>query len=78
MDREAWGATVHGVAKELDITEQLSSAQHNVYVSMLLSQSTPPSPSPTVPTGLFSVSASPLLPCKQVHQYHFLDSIYMH
>ena len=21
MDREAWGATVHGVAKELDITE---------------------------------------------------------
>ena len=24
MDREAWHATVHGVAKELDMTEQLN------------------------------------------------------
>ena len=24
MDREAWGAAVHGVNKEMDITEQLN------------------------------------------------------
>ena len=36
----------------------------------LLSQFIPPSPSPTVPTSLFSMSASPLLPSKKVHQYH--------
>ena len=24
MDREAWQATVHGVAKELDVNEQLN------------------------------------------------------
>ena len=43
----------------------------SIYVSMLLSQSIPPSPSPTVSTSLFSTSASPFLSCKQVHQYHF-------
>ena len=32
--------------------------------SMLLSQSVPPSLSPTVSTSVFSMSASPLLPCK--------------
>ena len=36
----------------------------NVYVSMLLSQFIPPSPSPTISTSLFSRSASPLLPCR--------------
>ena len=36
----------------------------NVHVSMLLSQFVPPSPSPSVPSSLFSTSASPLLPCK--------------
>ena len=30
----------------------------------------PPFPSPAVPTSLFSVSASPLLPCRWVQQYH--------
>ena len=51
----------------------LSSFMHDicVYMSMLLSQFVPPSPSPTVPTSPFSISASPFLPCKQVHQYHF-------
>ena len=43
----------------------------SVYVSMLLSQSVPPSPSPTVSTSLISTSASPFLSCKQVHLYHF-------
>ena len=36
----------------------------NVYVSMLFSQFIPPSPSPTGSTSSFSMSASPLLPCK--------------
>ena len=30
MDREAWWATVHGVAKELDSTEQLNSNSSNL------------------------------------------------
>ena len=42
----------------------------NVYVSMLPSQFAPPSPSPAASTSLFSVSASPLLPCRKVHRYH--------
>ena len=42
----------------------------NICISMLLSQFIQPSPSPTVSTGLFSMSASPLLPCRQVHQCH--------
>ena len=32
MDRGAWWATVHGVT-ESDMSEQLSTAQHNVYTS---------------------------------------------
>ena len=36
----------------------------NVIVSMLLSRFVPHSPSPTRSTDLFSVPASPLLPCK--------------
>ena len=50
----------------------------DVYVSVSLSQFIPPSSSPTVSTSLFSMSGSPLLPCRQTHQYHLLDSIYMH
>ena len=36
----------------------------SVYMSVLLSQFVPPSPPTTVSTSLFSVSASPFLPCK--------------
>ena len=45
----------------------------NVYVSMLLSPFVPPSLSHSHPmsTNLSSISASLLLPYKQVHQYHF-------
>ena len=39
-------------------------------VSMLLSQCVPHFPSPTVSTSLFTNSAPPLLPCKQVYKYH--------
>ena len=28
MDREAWWATVHGVAKELDMTRELNNNSH--------------------------------------------------
>ena len=50
----------------------------NGYVSMLLSQFVPPSPSPTVPTSLFSMSASLLLPYRQVHQYQHLSRFYIY
>ena len=36
----------------------------NICVSMLFSHFVPPTPSPSVPTSLFSMSVSPLLPCK--------------
>ena len=42
-------------------------------VSLLLSQCVPTSPSPTVSTSLFSMSAALLLPYRQVHQYHHLS-----
>ena len=48
----------------------LSLIYGNLHVSMLLSPSVPASPFPTVSTSLFSASASPLLPCRQVHQDH--------
>ena len=38
------------------------------------SQYIPHPPSPTVSTSLFFMFASPLLPCKQVHQYHLSRS----
>ena len=41
-----------------------------LYVSGLLSQIIPPSLFLTVPISLFSLSASPLLPCRWVHQYY--------
>ena len=43
----------------------------SVYMSRLLSQSVPPSPSPTTSTNLFSMSASPFLLCKHDQQYSF-------
>ena len=43
----------------------------HVYMSVLLSQFVPPSPSPAVSTDMFSMSASSLLPCKLVHLRHF-------
>ena len=42
----------------------------NVYASKLFSQLITLFPSCTVSTSLFSMSASPLLPCKYNHQYH--------
>ena len=43
----------------------------SVYTSVLLSHFVPASPSPSVPSSLFSTSASLFLPCHQVHQYCF-------
>ena len=62
MDREAWCAAVHGLTKS-NWTEQVYFIFGNAYVSMLVSQIMPPSPSPTVSTNLFFTSVSPLLPC---------------
>ena len=42
----------------------ISFTYDNVYVSILFSQFIPPPPSRTVSTCLFSMFASPLLPCK--------------
>ena len=50
----------------------------NEYVSMLLCQLVPLSPSPTASTGLSSISVSPLLLCKRFLSTIFIDSIYMH
>ena len=36
MVRGAWEATVHGVAKELDMTEQLNNNHHTELVTILL------------------------------------------
>ena len=49
----------------------------NVYVSLLLSPFAPPSPSSAGSASLFSMSVSPLLPCKWVHQHHFFWIPYM-
>ena len=78
MDREAWRAEVRGVTKP-DLSSLSQTANFhglsiftygNIYVSMLLSHSVSPSPSPIVSTSLFFMFASPLLPI-------FLDSMYM-
>ena len=61
-------------ASELPVAQQIRTlyfTQSNVCISILLSPFVPPSPSRTTPTSLFSMSASLLLPCKQVHRYHF-------
>ena len=47
----------------------------SVDVSMLLSQFVPPSPSHTASTSLFSMSSSPLLPCRFFSTI-FLDPIH--
>ena len=44
---------------------------------MLFSPFIPSSPPPAVSTSLVSISVSPLLPCKWVHQYH-LSRFHMH
>ena len=46
-------------------------AHGSVYMLMLLSQFCPCSPFPAVSTSLFSMSVSPFLPCRELHQYHF-------
>ena len=39
MDREAWRATVHGVTKELDTTEQLTLSLHTFTSEFLFKKS---------------------------------------
>ena len=49
----------------------LSISYGNVYASMLFCQFVLLSPSPFASTSVFSMSATLLLPCKQVHQSYF-------
>ena len=53
----------------------------SIYVSVLFSQIIPPSPSPTVSRSLFSMCASPFLPCGWVCQHHlsrWVNLFHMH
>ena len=74
-DVEAWHAAVHGVAKSQTWLSDWTTATcvlHTVmYMFPCYSRFVPPFPSCTVFTNLFSISASPLLPCKLVHQFLF-------
>ena len=59
VDYSPWGP------KESDMTSAfICLMRDSVYMLMLLSPFVPLSPSLTVTTSLFSVSSSPLLPCK--------------
>ena len=66
---EPWGLQSME-SQELDTTTTM------VYMSMPLSKFVPASP--PVSTSLLPMSVSLLLPCKLVHWYHFLESIYIY
>ena len=61
MDCSPPGSSIHGIC-QARVLEWGAIAFSKV--STLHSQFVPPSPSPTIPTSLFSVSASLFLPCK--------------
>ena len=68
MDRKAWCAAIQGGAKSR--TRVSDWTELSVYGSMLFSPFVPPLPSRSVPTSLFSMFVSPLLPLIG-SQYHF-------
>ena len=71
-DGGAWWAAVYGVTQSgTRLTRLSSSGSSSVYISVLLSQLIPPSPSPAVFTSLLPTSASPFLPCREAHRYQF-------
>ena len=70
-------ATPLGCHRALNWAPCVSFTYGNGYVSVLFSQFVPLSPPPTVFTSLFSMSASPLLQCKWVHQYR-LSRLHTH
>ena len=61
MDRGAWWATVHGVAKSWTRLKRLSTHAHSVYMLMLLSQFVLRSPSPAASTSLTLYRSLPSL-----------------
>ena len=74
-DMEAWHAAVHGVTKSQTWVSDWTTATCILHMIMYkfpcCSRFVPPFPSCTVFTNLFSISASPLLPCKLARQYLF-------
>ena len=62
MDREAWRAAIHGVAKSRRQLSNLTELNISVHVTLSI-HLTLPSPLPVF-ISLFSMSVSPLLPCK--------------
>ena len=69
MDREAWRAAIRGVAKSPTQLSDWTELNVSFYVSLSL-YFTLSSPLP-MSISLFSMSASPFLPCKKILQYHF-------
>ena len=57
-----------------DWSDLAAAAAVFIYMPILLSQFLLASTSPAMSTSPFSTSASPFLPCKQVHQYHLSRS----
>ena len=76
MDREAWNAVVHGVAKSWPRLTDWLNWTECIYVKPNLPIH-PTTPSHPVSTFPFSTSVFLFLPCKQIHLYHFLDSTYV-
>ena len=67
-DGGAWWAAISGVTHSRAPLKRLSSSSSSsMYISMLLFQFVPPSPSLSVSTHPFSTSGSLLSPWKQVH-----------
>ena len=64
MDREAWRAVVHGVAKSRTQLSNWTELINSVYMSIPISQFLPPLFSPLVSVCLFCTSVSLFLLCK--------------
>ena len=71
-DKRTWHAAGHGVIKSWTwLSKCTNNNKVNEFQNWLLAQCVPHAPSTAVSTSLFSMSVSPFLPCKWVHQYHF-------
>ena len=83
MDRVGWQAAVHGVAKESDMTQQLSSNNHRLLGSWFFlpafEECCLPSLASIIPDESESISwACDLCSCRRPHIYLFIYSIYFY